>query len=59
MALTTGSKMTASDINALKARVKAEMLRRKYTGSLTGYAGSSYDYTNTPASGVKIAAEHQ
>ena len=58
MALTTGSKMTASDINALKARVKAEMQRRKYTGSLTGYASTSYDYTNVPAAGVTIATEH-
>lgn len=56
--MNTGSKITASDLNNLKARVKAEMQRRKYTGSLTGYAGTSYDYSSTPAQGVKIAAEH-
>ena len=59
MALTQGSQITASDINALKARVKAEMNRRKYDGSLTGYAGTSYDFTTVPAAGVKASAEHQ
>lgn len=58
MALTTGSKATASDIKALKARVKAEMQRRKYTGSLTGYAGTSYDYSTVPAAGGKLLIEH-
>jgi len=59
MALSTGEKITASDYINLKNRVKEEMKRRKYIGSLTAYAGSSYDYTIVPASGVSIAAEHQ
>ena len=58
MALTTGSTVLASDINALKARVKAEMNRRAHTGSLTGYASSSYDFSTVPGTGVRILAEH-
>ena len=34
------------------------MNRRKGTGSLTSYAGTSYDYTTTPAAGGKILEEH-
>ena len=58
MALTKGSKTEASDINSLKARVKAEMNRRCRLGSLASYAGTSYDYTTTPATGVKMNVEH-
>ena len=58
MALTKNSKILASDINSLKARVKAEMLRRKYTTSLASYGGTSYDYTTVPAVGVLAAREH-
>ena len=49
MALSAGDKITASDYINLKNRVREEMKRRKYTGSLTAYAGSSYDYSVTPA----------
>lgn len=38
MALTAGNPITSADIIALKNRVKAEMARRKYTGSLASYA---------------------
>lgn len=48
----------ASRFTALKARVKAECLRRSYTGSVASYGGSDYDYTNAPASGVIAAEEH-
>lgn len=58
MAYTKGSKVTAANINDMKARVKAEMSRRKYTGSLASYAGSSYDYSTTPALGVDVKVEH-
>lgn len=58
MALTQGSAATASDINALKARVKAEMNRRCQNGSLTAYAGTAYNYTTTPAVGGLINVEH-
>ena len=40
MALTAGSTLTSSDINDLKNRVKQEMARRQYTGSLSSYAGN-------------------
>ena len=58
MAYESGVKIAATDFVNLKARVKAEMNRRKGTGSLTSYAGTSYDYTTTPASGGKILEEH-
>lgn len=59
MPLSAGEQITATDFIDLKNRVREEMKRRKYTGSLTAYAGSAYDYTTTPAQGVSIAAEHQ
>ena len=34
------------------------MNRRKGTGSLTTYAGTTYDYSTTPAQGGKILEEH-
>ena len=58
MALTQGQKALASDMIALKKRVKNEMNRRKYRNSLTSYGGTSYDYSTSPASGGKIMAEH-
>ena len=58
MALTTGNQYLASEFNALKARVKAEMQRRQYNGSLTTYGGTSYDYTVTPAAGNTVLIEH-
>lgn len=49
----------ASRFTALKARVKAECLRRNVsTGSVAAYGGTGYDYTTTPASGKKVAKEH-
>lgn len=59
MALTAGSKILASDINSLKARVKAEMLRRNQTGSLATYGSSSYNFSNSASSGTLIRVEHQ
>ena len=47
-----------TEINDLKARVKAECTRRSQTGSVAAYAGTDYDYTTVPATGVLIAAEH-
>lgn len=58
MALTTGNPILASEIIAIKARVKAEMLRRNQVGSLAEYGGSDYDYTVTPAAGNPILPEH-
>ena len=59
------TKITADRCNALKAKVKAECQRRSKTGSasgsksVAGYAGASYDYSTTPAAGVKALAEHR
>ena len=50
--------ITASEFNALKARIKAECERRKYTGSVASYAGTSYDYTNAAAANKIIRLEH-
>ena len=58
MAYDSGTKFTAQDFIDLKARVKAEMKRRKGTTSLTAYAGTTYDYTTTPAQDSKILEEH-
>lgn len=55
MALTFGSKITAEDFNNLKAKVKAEMLRRKYTGSVAAYGT---DYSDVPTQKGKIKAIH-
>lgn len=48
----------ASDYIALKNRVKNEVLRRKYTGSVESYGGTNYDFTVTPIVGGKVLAEH-
>ena len=51
--------ITPKRINDLKARVKAECARRAYSGSVTSYSGTSYDYTNTPATDKSIDQEHR
>lgn len=51
--------ITAADFTALKARIKAECARRKYTGSVAEYSGEDYDYTdNEVASGKMVRKEH-
>ncbi len=50
--------MTASQLVSLKAAVKAEMQRRRYTGSVASYGGTSYDFTMTPAAGQPVLTEH-
>lgn len=45
-------------INAIKARVKAECLRRCHTGSVAQYGASGYDFSNAPASDIVAASEH-
>ena len=49
--------ITASRLNTLKSAVKAECNRRKYTGSVTTYAGSTYNYNKIPAKNVIIEKE--
>ena len=58
MSLAIGNTPTATDIKALKAKVKKEMLRRNGKGSLAAYGGSAYDYTVVPAAGGKMLIEH-
>ena len=58
MAFTVGNPILASELIAIKARVKAEMLRRNQVGSLVEYGGSDYDYTVTPAAGNPVLPEH-
>ena len=43
---------------ALKARVQAECLRRKYNGSVVDYGGPDYYFTNEPAPNTIAAEEH-
>ena len=50
--------ISASSFKELKAAVKAECLRRSYTGSVADYGGSSYDYTTEPADGGMIKKEY-
>ncbi len=50
--------LSAEEIKNLKARIKAECLRRAHTNSVASYGGTTYDYTDVPASGVKVKQEH-
>lgn len=59
MSFSSGEAITASDYINLKNRVKNEMLRRKYTGSLVAYGGAAYDYSTQPTSNSPVLAEHQ
>lgn len=58
MALTVGNRYLAEEFIALKARVKAEMLRRKYKGTLVSYGSSAYDYKVQPTEGGVVLPEH-
>lgn len=64
--------MTAAQVIALKAKIKAEMARRKGYGSLStstgynyakkdsavNYSGTAYDFTTTPTKGGTVLTEH-
>ena len=54
----SGGGITPAQLIDIKRRIKAEMSRRCRNGSLTAYAGSQYDFTETPATGKPIRAEH-
>ena len=45
--------MTVEELKTLKAKLKAEMLRRDGVGSLVAYGGSAYDFSTQPAVGMK------
>jgi hypothetical protein len=53
MALTQGSKITATDFNNLKTALKTELARRKYTGSVSSYATN---FTVAPAANSNMTA---
>lgn len=55
--LKQGEQYSASDFIELKKKVKNEMLRRRYTGSLSSYGGEGYDFTVTPEAGKQITTE--
>ena len=55
--LEQGNQYSASDFIELKSKVKAEMLRRCYTGSLEGYGSEAYDFFIMPQSGGQILTE--
>ena len=57
MALSAGSEITLNDINDLKSRVKAEMIKRTHQGSLN-VAPYNTDFSITPGLGQLIKAEH-
>lgn len=48
----------ANDFIVLKDRVKKEVLRRKFTGSVENYGGADYDYKTMPRHGSPISTEH-
>lgn len=53
------SVVKADRFTALKAKVKAEMLRRNQSGSVAAYGGSEYDYAQPPAQGGVVRSEHR
>lgn len=50
--------ITAEKVIELKAKIKAEMLRRDGHGSLASYGDSNYDFITNPVIGELIKAEH-
>lgn len=53
------AKISASRFTDLKARVKAECLRRHYSGSVSSYGGTAYDYSTPASTNGRIAKEHK
>ncbi|NCC55701.1 MAG: hypothetical protein EOM11_09525, partial [Erysipelotrichia bacterium] len=56
--MAAGDVITTAKFINIKARVKAEVLRRNGYGSLTSYGGTSYDYATAPATGNPPIEEH-
>ena len=50
--------ISAERIAELKARVKAECLRRCHVDSVEAYGGQQYDFSKNPASGNIAFEEH-
>lgn len=49
--------ISASEMVQLKQAIKSELARRSGYGSLAAYAGSGYDFSQTPASNQPITVE--
>ncbi len=56
--LTSGEPLTAADFIELKRRVKKEMLRRKYVGTVEASGGENWDYSMDPTEGGVVSTEH-
>lgn len=56
--MASNKKIDAQELVTIKARVKAEMLRRSRDAAIYNYGGTAYDYTNAPAANTKVALEH-
>ena len=54
----SGSIVDIDRLTKLKAKVKAECLRRKYTDSVESYGSSTYDFSNNPTVGGVIKREY-
>ena len=54
----SGSIVDIDRLTKLKAKVKAECLRRKYTGSVENYGSSTYDFSNNTTVGGVIRKEY-
>lgn len=54
----SGSIVDIDRLTKLKEKVKAECLRRKYTGSVENYGSSTYDFSNEPTVGGIIEKEY-
>lgn len=50
--------LTANEVNTLKAKVKAEMLRRNGYGSISEFGSANYDFSIAPSAGNAILTEH-
>ena len=50
--------LTAAQVMTLKAKIKAELLRRSAHGSVAAYGGEDYDFTKNPEPEGVIEAEH-
>jgi hypothetical protein len=53
MALIKGSRVTAADMIALKAKINAELERRAHTGSVSSYSAA---FSVVPEAGKAMAA---
>lgn len=51
-------KIYSADFNALKQRVKTDLLRRDGNTNVSSFGGAAYDYSIVPAPGVRILQEH-